>query len=118
MPKGFRVDDPIQLPAPGLIVQTGAEYERWVVERAHYFTCVWKKGPGEVAGRENEYLTLKEAIAVRADDPRKMIYAVYELNRAIRNARSVMIGPTQYAEMLLLRKEGLIRRLPKRKQKC
>lgn len=109
------------LPAkPPPEIQTDAEFEEWVCERAHYFTCVWKVRPGEVAGRENEYPTLKAAIlAGIAVDRNFMIYAVYELNRETRDARSAMLGNdrSNFDKYLLLRKEGLLRRLPKGKRK-
>lgn len=89
---------------PGLSVQSTWEFEEWVVTHANYFTLIYRIGPGRV--QREEFNSLAEAIAVRDDNPRGMIYAVMNVGR------SVMIGPTQYRHMLEVRDALGMPRLP------
>jgi hypothetical protein len=109
MPKGKVVTKPEQLAMPDASVQKTDEFEAWVVQQADYFTVAMKMGPGRV--QRWEFPTLRSAIAFASDSPRKMVYAVMNVGR------SIMIGPKQYHQFLVLRGESLERKKSKVREK-
>lgn len=122
MPKGKRITHiPRQKPKPKPAAASshvselmpshaldGADFERWVVQTAAYFSMAYRAGPGNNV--QEHYNKLSEAIAAKraydkkpAKERHSRLGMVYAVNAAGRRA---MLSEKQYPEMLKLRGES------------
>jgi hypothetical protein len=104
--KGRRVVKPIVL-MPHEGIDSGEDFERWIVQTAIHFTMAHRVKPGQ--NNQVQFKTLREAIAAKlaydakpALERNSRMGLVYAVNAAGRRA---MIAPHQFDEMLKVRGE-------------